>query len=120
MVLAFSNLASWGALTAAVSSLVAAWSKFEVVDKKLQRFSDAIAGLQNVERWWNLLGSVEKANLNKISLLVDNCENIFQNERQGWVTTSMAIQLLDQAGKDSKNTAEKMNNNGYEVSVPVD
>jgi hypothetical protein len=100
--MAFFGYASWGALPAAVGTVLTAWSKFAMVDKKLQRYSDAVSSLDTIVRWWKMLGSVEKASLAKIDQLVSNCEAAFQTERQGWVATSMANQLLAAAGGSSE------------------
>jgi len=50
---------------------------------------------------WKLLGSVEKANLGKISELVEKLETTFQTERQGWVSTSITGQLPSQKDDDA-------------------
>jgi len=50
---------------------------------------------------WKLLGSVEKANLGKISELVEKLETTFQTERQGWVSMSITGQLPSQKDDDA-------------------
>lgn len=117
VLLAFADHASWGALPSAFATMLTAWSKFEVVDKKLQRFSDAIESLSSLLRWWKLLGSVEKANLGKIAQLVGSCENAFQSERQGWVSTSLASQLLEQAADNAQGKTGDRRKNETKVTV---
>jgi len=121
ILLAFLGYASWGAAPAAVATVLTAWSKFVMVDKKLQRFSDAITSLDSLIRWWRLLSSVEKANLSKISQLVGGCEMTFQTERQGWVSTSMATHLLDAAAGSDSGTGldEKRRKDKNQDMMPV-
>ena len=37
---------------------------------------------------------VEKANVSTITDLIDRCEESFSSERQAWVSTSMASQMM--------------------------
>jgi hypothetical protein len=89
-VLAFLRVSSYVTIPVALTTAVTAYSKFSSPDKKMQRYSDAISGLDNVLLQWRALTDVEKANTEFISELIDSCESTFAAERQAWVSTSMA------------------------------
>lgn len=98
VILAFVDLPEWAPLAAASATGIAAWSKFTSVDTKLQRYADAITSIDNMLRWWKLLGSVEKVNLGKVYQLISGCEEIFATERQGWVSTAMSVTMGGKGG----------------------
>merc|ERR1711924_330067 len=97
MVLAFLSLSSWAAISVAVATAATAYSKFLDPEKKLRRFSDTIAAIDSILLWWASLTDVEQATQVNINDLVARCEDLFQSERQAWVSTAMANTLLAEA-----------------------
>lgn len=96
-VLAFAKLASWTTIAASVTATVTAYSKFLTPEKKLQRFSDAVIGIDSTLLWWTSLTDVEQASPGNVSSLVRRCEEMFQLERQAWVSTAMNNSALKEA-----------------------
>lgn len=74
---------------------------------KMTRFSNTVAEISNVLTWWDTLSSVEQANIEQIDRLVECCELSFQQERQAWVSTSMASKMLSKSMKIDKPDADK-------------
>ena len=97
-VLAFFSLASY-TITAAVAASLAAYTKFSAADKKLQRFSASICGIDSILLWWRSLDS-EKQDRRVVSTLVARCEATFATERQSWVSTSLANKMLSSKADD--------------------
>jgi len=89
-ILAFAEYGAYAAIATATSAAVISWSKFSVADKKLQRYSDTIAGISSTLLWWRALTDVEQANTSLIAEFVLGCEDLFQSERQSWVTTALS------------------------------
>ncbi|GMI27381.1 hypothetical protein TeGR_g6154, partial [Tetraparma gracilis] len=87
--LAFMKLSHWAAVPASLAAAVTAFSEFNGTEKKLLRYSDCISGLDSILLWWRTLTDVERAGTSNVTELVQACENVFQSERQAWVSTSM-------------------------------
>lgn len=105
--LAFLRQGAYAACASAVTAVVTAYNKFSAPDKKLQRYSDAIAGIRSVLRWWRSLTDVEQASVANINDLVMTCEELFQAERQAWVSTAMANTKMLNAGGDEEEKKSK-------------
>ena len=107
-ILAFLRLSHWAAVSTALVAMVTAYSQFHGTEKKLLRYSDAVASLDSILLWWRTLTDVERASFDAKTELVTNCELIFQNERQGWVTTSMSTKLLKKAADENSADVDKV------------
>ena len=107
-ILAFLGLSHWAAISTALVAMVTAYSQFHGTEKKLLRYSDAVASLDSILLWWRTLTDVERASADAKTELVTNCELVFQNERQGWVTTSMSTKLLKKAAEDNAGDVDKV------------
>ncbi|KAK3266061.1 hypothetical protein CYMTET_25291 [Cymbomonas tetramitiformis] len=103
--LAFMNMSQWAPISAATATALTAYSKFKGHDKKLQRMSEAIAGVETLLLWWGTLTEVEQANLSNVNALITACEETFKSERQAWVSTAMqsVLQMTAQVTKGDRN-----------------
>lgn len=108
--LAFLNLSQWAPVAAASATALTAHAKYKGPDKKLQRLSEAIAGVEGVLLWWGSLTEVEHANIANVNTLVTSCEEFFRSERQAWVSTAMqsAAQMTAQAAGVARGERERM------------
>ena len=107
-ILAFLGQSHWAAISTALVAMITAYSQFHGTEKKLLRYSDAVASLDSILLWWRTLTDVERASSDAKTELVTNCELVFQNERQGWVTTSMSTKLLKKASEDNLGDVDKV------------
>lgn len=106
VVLSFFREARWAAIPTALTVCVTAYAEFHATEKKLVRYSEAIAKIDSIKMWWDSLSNVERVNLAFISTLVSGCEDTFNNEREAWASTSMvSAEMNAKAGK--KNDAEE-------------
>eukprot|EP00937_MAST-01D_sp_MAST-1D-sp2_P005275 g5275.t1 len=99
--MAFFGLASWTAVVTAVTSAVTAWSAFHGTDRKLSRYSNTVDRINSLILWWAHLTDVDKASMSSIERLVITCEDLFERERESWLSTSMSSKLLAQASEDA-------------------
>ena len=96
----------YAACASAATAAVTAYSKFSAPAKKLQRYSDAIAGVRTTLMWWGSLTEVEQAGVQCISELVLTCEELFSSERQAWVSTAMANTKMNAEGGGDEEEGE--------------
>lgn len=95
--MAFLHLASWAVIAAASAAAITSYRTQVDVDQKLKRFSDTIAGIDEVLLWWRSLRDVDQAQVANVTLLVKSCEELFDSERQAWVSAAMASAALNKA-----------------------
>jgi hypothetical protein len=112
--------APWTAVLAALSTVVTAWSAFHSTDKKLARYSATINAIDELVLWWNEMTDVEKASIPNINAIVGTCEEIFKQERQAWLSTSLSQKLLVDSAKgntsgagDSKGGSDTGGSSGF-------
>jgi hypothetical protein len=98
-ILGFLQLETWSPVIAAATVAVSSWIEFSGVNKKLARFSDTVQQTDTICRWWQSLSDVDRANLVNIDQLVQECEALFQVERQAWLSTSMTNKLMTKQTK---------------------
>jgi len=111
-VLAFMDQSNWAAVPTALTAAFAAYSEFHGTEKKLLRYSDSIANLDSILMWWRTLTDVEKASIDNKNKLVTCCEQIFQSERQAWVSTSMNNKMLMAESSSQRVEASEYGGNG--------
>ena len=100
--MAFTGMASWTAIVTAFTSAVTAWTAFHGTDRKLSRYSNTVERINSVILWWAHLTDVDKASVTNIERLVVTCEDLFERERESWLSTSMSSKLLAQASEDGE------------------
>jgi hypothetical protein len=105
VLLAFLDLASWAAVVTAVTAAVTAWMEFHGTEKKLHRYSATLEQVEQLKLWWDSCTAVDKASTTSITKLVLSCEQLFQNERQAWLSTSMANKAMSDAAGDVEGDA---------------
>jgi hypothetical protein len=44
--------------------------------------------------WWKQLTSVDKASVGNVNILIITCEDLFEREREAWVSTSMQTKMM--------------------------
>ena len=93
-VLSFMGASLWVGVLSCSSAAVVAWSDFSGTDKKMQRYSTAVAGLTSIQLWWNALPEVEQLATKNIDFLVESVEGVIRTERQGWVSSSESTKRL--------------------------
>lgn len=86
--LAFLNLDEWTAAVTAVSSAVTAWMAFHNTARKINRYSNCIDKVGAQVLAWRSLTSVEQARVDRQNDLVTECEDLFERERDAWLSTS--------------------------------
>ena len=77
---------------------------------KVRRPSDvAVAGIDDTLLWWRSLKGVEQANLSHVTSLVKTCEDLFDSERQAWVSAAIANAALNKQaeGEEPKGQADR-------------
>jgi hypothetical protein len=105
--------APWAAVLAALSTVLTAWAAFHSTDKKLARYSATINAIDELVLWWNEMTDVEKASIPNINAIVGACEEVFKQERQAWLSTSLSQRLVVQSamanstGGDSDGTGSQ-------------
>ena len=77
-VLAFFNLTRWVIVGTTLSSASSSWSEFSNVQQNIQRYSDTIMALKNVESWWHSLTQIERAAIPNIERLVHTTEDLIK------------------------------------------
>lgn len=93
-VLTFARLPQWTTVSAIIASSLTAWAAFHGTEKKLNRYSKLIDSIANLMLWWRSLPDVERSGQGNIDTLVATAEDLFQEERQAWLSTSNAAKRL--------------------------
>ena len=70
--------------------------EFSDTDRKMERYTRAIASIENLLSQWDSTGEVERASVTAIANLVVTGESIIANERLAWQST--ATSRDDEAG----------------------
>ena len=91
--------APWAAVLAALSTVLTAWAAFHSTDKKLARYSATINAIDELVLWWHEMTEVEKSSIPNINAIVAACEEVFKQERQAWLSTSLSQRLVVQKAK---------------------
>lgn len=104
-VLARFSLNSYVTIVTAFSTLVTAWTEFSDHGAKIERYSRAAAGVENLLTWWSSMGPVEKAATTSIGHLVSSGEAILSQERLAWMATASKEQTSGAQGKEQANGA---------------
>ena len=71
---------TWVTAVTALATVVTSWSEFSDCERKVERYSSAISGLEALLSWWRSLGEVQKASKESISHLVNTAESIIAEE----------------------------------------
>ena len=95
-ILARFGLSSYVTLVTAFATAVTSWSEFSDTDRKMERYTRAIASIENLLSQWDSTGEVERASVTAIANLVVTGESIIANERLAWQST--ATSRDDEAG----------------------
>ena len=96
-VLAFFGFTRWVIVGTTLSSASSSWSEFLNVQQSIQRYSDTIMALKNLESWWNSLTQIERAAIPNIEHLIHTTEDIIKSECEAWARAQK-----QQEGKASK------------------
>jgi hypothetical protein len=96
-ILAVFDLSEFSVLLVMVISSVVAWSEFAGTEKKLERYSNVVSGLGQIQLWWNALPLVEKLAAKSIDQLVSQVEGQIRNEQQGWRAMSQAAKKIQES-----------------------
>ena len=75
-------------IVTAFASLVTAWIEFSDHGAKIERYSRAAAGVENLLTWWSSISPVERAATTSVSRLVLTGEAILSQERLAWMSTA--------------------------------
>jgi hypothetical protein len=116
--LAFLNVPLWVGVLSTLSAAVVAWSDFSGTEKKMDRYSTAIDGLNTIMLWWAALPEVEKLATKNIDFLVESVESVLRTERSGWISSSESTKVLKEQmenltnKKGDQDTSNEENNNG--------
>ena len=90
-VLAFFDMTLWAGLVSAVGAAVTAWMAFTSTAEKMERYSNTMNALDNLEMWWDALPQVEQQSVSNIDYLIGTCEQIIQMERLSWYATTIDV-----------------------------
>ena len=93
----------WRGAPTAFATAVTSWQEFSDVDAKLERYTRAIAAIENLLSQWRAKGPVERASVTAIADLVLTGESIIANERLAWTSTATA---RDEGAKDTEKPPE--------------
>jgi hypothetical protein len=93
-VVAAANLSTWAAISTAVTGSLMSFVEFSGVEEKLVRYSEAVHRLQETMLTWRSKGLVDRSSITCVNELVEECENVFQTERSGWVHSASSSQQL--------------------------
>lgn len=106
--LAFLNLDEWTAAVTAASGVMTAWVAFTDVTRKMRRYSNCVDKAGILVLAWKSLTSVEQARADRQRDLFAGCEELFERERDAWLSTSAHKKTLQQNGQeDGEKTAQK-------------
>ena len=97
------GLSSYVTLITAFATAVTSWQEFSDVDAKLERYTRAIAAIENLLSQWRAKGPVERASVTAIADLVLTGESIIANERLAWTSTATA---RDEGAKETEKPPE--------------
>jgi len=89
-VLARYEYLGWVAIAAAAATAVTSWTEFSDVQRKVERYTNAVTELSKLLSWWSALGEVQKASKDSISKLVCRSEMIIAEELISWNSTAAA------------------------------
>ena len=125
-VLAFLGVPLWVGVLSTLSAAVVAWSDFSGTEKKMDRYSTAIDGLNTITLWWEALPEVEQLATKNIDFLVESVEGVIRTERHGWISSSESTKRLKEAmlGLQSKGgsvgatEADSAGGDGQETNGP--
>ena len=82
--LAFFEYTRFVIIGTAMSSAFSSWLEFSNVQQNIQRYSDTIQKLKNLESWWSSLSRIEKAAIPNIEHLVHSTEELINGECESW------------------------------------
>lgn len=83
------QLMHWVTIVAAFSTAVATLAEFQDATRKLERYSRAIAAMENLLTFWESMSPIEQASRANVSYLFTEGESIIANERLAWISTAM-------------------------------
>jgi len=72
------------AMLSGVTSGIVCWIEFEDLQRKIERYSNAIRSIKALKSWWDSLTPAERASTLNISRLILEGESIITSENQGW------------------------------------
>jgi hypothetical protein len=77
----------WVVVVTSGSSAIISWKEYANHGSKIERLTNAIFELSNLNTWWESLSEVEKSSQEVISKLVDEGEGIICRERSTWLSS---------------------------------
>jgi len=86
--LAYLEYVSWVVVVAGLSSAITSWMEFSDAARKVERYTRAVASLQNLHSWWKSLSEVQKASKENVCRLISTSESIIARERLAWISTA--------------------------------
>lgn len=89
-------------IVAACSSAVSTLAEFQDSTRKLERYSRAIAALENLLTWWESKKPIEQSSRANVSHLISEGEAIIANERLAWVSTAMKGSIRQQEEEEEE------------------
>ena len=97
------GLSSYVTLITAFATGITSWQEFSDVERKMERYTRAIAAIENLLSQWDATSEVERASSTATANLVLTGESIIANERLAWTSTATA---RDEGAKDTEKPPE--------------
>lgn len=98
-----SSAASYVAVSSATAAAVTSWGSFDELAKRIERYSNAVRGINELVWWWKSLTDSERALNANITKLIEHGESLLSTERLAWLA---AVQR-DQDGKPEPGSNDK-------------
>jgi len=91
-------------VVSACAAGMTSWSEFLDLDRKLQRYTNAVKELEKLKNWWYSLTEVEQASLSNVAHLVETGESIICGEHKAWRSALTPSQkgMQKENGEDKK------------------
>jgi len=93
VVLGIFGKGSWTGVVASVSATVTSWAAMRGFQEKRERTSSAVETLDSLLLWWRFLQFFDRCNVENVDRLVNKCEDVFERQRDAWVSTSYSANV---------------------------
>ena len=87
------DLGAVAGVVSGVAAAITAWQEYGGADRKINRYTNAIASLRNHMLWWDSLTPVDQNSLANINQLVSVGEEIKLAEVHSWAVSGITISL---------------------------
>ena len=85
---AFLGADEWTAVVTALASGVTSYLAYHGTTRKITRYSNTVDKISAKLIWWKSLSDVDRSNVSRIHELIAGCEDLFEREREAWLSTS--------------------------------